>query len=203
VPKVEDAATVRQVAAWVDQAEAAAGIAAGTVLINCSLESAAGVFRAFEIATAHPRVQLLGFGMGDFLIDLGAQPDATDLEMVTSYARSHIAVVSRVAGLRRPVDSVWPFVEDLENLEKIARQARALGYSGKAAIHPKQIETINRIFAPTSAEISYARRVIEAAAEAEKRGSGSVIMGKDEMIDLANVRRAHDMLALAERLGIR
>jgi citrate lyase subunit beta/citryl-CoA lyase len=201
VPKVEDAATVRQVAAWIDEDEAAAGMPPGTVAINCSLESAASIFRVYEIATAHPRVQLLGFGVADYLVDLGIHPDLDQMDMATVYPRSQIVIACRVAGLRPPVDTVWPYVDDLANLERFARQARALGFMGKAAIHPKQVETINRVFTPSEAEIEYARKVIAAVDQAARTGAGAVILGKDEMVDLANVKRARDLLVLADRLG--
>lgn len=203
VPKVEDAAAVRQVAAWIDEAEAVAGMPAGSVAINCTLESAAGVFRAYEIATAHPRVRLLGFGLADYLTDVGSEPGVEQLDLATVYARSQMVLASRVAGLNPPVDTVWASVDDLENLERFARQAKALGFFGKAAIHPKQVETINRVFTPGEAELTYARKVIATYDEAAKSGRGAVFLGKDEMIDVAHVKRAQNLLALAEGLASR
>ncbi len=159
VPKVEDAETVRQVAAWVEKTEAANGLPTGSVVLVCTIESAMGLFRAFDIATAHPRMIGLAYGATDFVRDVGVTPGPEGLE--TLYACSQLVFLSRVAGVRPPVDSVYRHLDDPMGLEKNARQARALGFFGKSVIHPKQVRIVNTVFTPSEEEIAHARRIVE------------------------------------------
>ncbi len=199
LPKVEDAATVRHIAGWVAKAEIANGVPVGLVAFICIVESAAGVFRAYEIASAHPRVIALGYGAADFVRDVGIIPGDDGNEML--YTLSHLVLVSRVAGIRPPVDSVYRFLDDAAGLEKSARQARALGMFGKSAIHPKQVPIINAAFSPTQEEIADARKLVALAQDAEAQGSGVVQNSSGEFVDIAVVRRAQGILSLAENLA--
>ena len=198
VPKVEDAETVRRVAAWVEKTEAANGLPTGSVVIVCTIESAAGLFRAYEIATAHPRVIGLAYGATDFVRDVGVTPGAEGLE--TLYACSQLVLISRVAGVRPPVDSVYRHLDDPTGLEKNARQARALGFFGKSVIHPKQVPIVNAVFTPSEEEIAHARMIVELARQAEAQGQGAVQNSSGEFIDVAVVRRAESILLLAGSL---
>lgn len=198
LPKIEDVATVRHIAGWVEKAEIANGVPVGSVAFICLIESAAGVFRAYEIASAHPRVIALGYGAADFARDVGLIPSAEGDE--TLYAQSHLVLVSRVAGIRAPVDSVYRFLDDAEGLEKSARRARSLGMFGKSTIHPKQVAIINSVFSPTAEEISDAQKIIALAQQAEASGKGAVQNASGEFVDVAVVRRAEGILALAKSL---
>jgi citrate lyase subunit beta/citryl-CoA lyase len=198
VPKVEEAETVRQVAAWVEKTEAANGLPTGSVVLICTIESALGVFRAYEIATAHPRVIGLAYGAADFVRDVGVMPGSEGLE--TLYACSQLVLLSRVAGIRPPVDSVYRHLDDPTGLEKTARQARALGFFGKSVIHPKQIPIVNAVFTPSEEEIAHARKIVELARQAEAQGKGAAQNSRGEFIDVAVVRRAEGILLLAESL---
>lgn len=198
VPKVEDAETVRQIAAWVEKTETANGLPIDSVVFICIIESAVGVFRAYEIATAHPRVMGLAYGAADFVRDVGITPGSDGLE--TLYACSQLVLLSRVAGVRPPVDSVYRHLDDPIGLEKNARQARALGFFGKSVIHPKQVPFVNAVFTPTEEEIADARKIIELAQQAEARGKGALQSSRGEFIDVAVVRRAESILLLAESL---
>ncbi|CAG0993463.1 (S)-citramalyl-CoA lyase [Anaerolineae bacterium] len=199
LPKVEDAGMVRQVSDWVEKAEGANGLPVGSVVFICTIESAVGVFRAYEIATAHPRVMALGFGAADLARDLGIIPGPEGHE--TLYALSQLVIASRVAGLRPPIDSVYRYLDDSTGLEKSARQAKALGLFGKSAIHPKQVPIINAVFTPTEAEIVDARKIVALAQETETQGKGAVQNSRGEFIDVAVVRRAQGILTLAESLA--
>ncbi|MBI5034305.1 MAG: CoA ester lyase [Chloroflexi bacterium] len=195
LPKIEDADEVRQVAAWVEQAEQANGVPLGSVVLICTIESALGLMHAFEIASAHPRVFALGFGAADFVSDAGITPGPEGLE--TLYALSQLVVVSRAAGIRPPIDAVYRYLDNPAGLEKTARQARALGFFGKSVIHPKQVEIVNAVFSPTEEEIEHARKIVELAQQAEMQGKGAVQNSSGEFIDVAVVRRAEGILALA------
>ncbi len=198
VPKVEDAETVRQVAAWVEKTEVANGLPTGSMVLVCTIESAAGLFRAYDIATAHPRVIGLAYGAADFVRDVGVTPGPEGLE--TLYACSQLVLISRVAGVRPPVDSVYRHLDDPTGLEKTARQAKALGFFGKSVIHPKQVPIVNVVFTPTEEEIARAREIVELAQQAEAQGKGALQNSNGEFIDVAIVRRAESILLLAESL---
>lgn len=197
IPKVEDAKTVVRVADWVERAEAAAGLPPESIVLIAVVETAVGVFRALDIATASPRMVAIGWGTADLTADLGLIHGPDRLE--TLYIRSHLVLVSRVADLWPPPDSAYRQREDLEGLERETRQSRALGFFGKSALHPRQVPIINKIFTPTSAEVAHAREVVAAA---EERRSGTISPLAEKSIDIGAVRRAQAILALVERLGL-
>lgn len=205
VPKTESAGDVRQLATWIAAAEREAGLPAGSVALIPIIESAKGVWHAEEIASAAPRVLALAFGAADFSRDLELRPGASGTE--TLHARSRLVLASRVAGVRPPIDSVLTRLDDDEALRMEATQARALGYFGKSAIHPRQLSAIHEAFTPTAGEIAHARAIVSAEDEAERAGSGATTTGAAggsgrEFVDVAVVRRAQQTLALARRLGV-
>ena len=199
LPKVEEPATVQQVAAWVAEAEGAQGLPAGEVPLICSLETARGVWNALEIAQADPRLFALTFGAVDFVRDLNLIPGPEELEML--YARSRLVLAARVAGVRAPVDSVYPRLQDDEGLERSTRQGRALGFFGRSAIHPRQIPIINTVYTPSEQEVASAREIVEAAAAAEAVGTGALRLPNGDFVDVPVVRRAEGLLRLADALA--
>ena len=205
LPKTESAGEVRQVAGWVAEAERGAGLPPGAVALVPIIESAKGAWRAADIAAADGRVLALAYGAADFVRDLGLRPAPGGAE--TLYARSRLVLASRVAGVRPPIDSVLTRLDDEEALRSEAQQARALGYFGKSAIHPRQLPVIHEAFTPTEEEVAHARAVVAAQERAERAGSGATTTeaaagGGREFVDVAVVRRAEETLALAGRLGV-
>jgi len=205
MPKTENSDEVRQLAVWITAAERAAGLPTGSVALIPIIESAKGVWYAEEIAAADPRVLALAFGAADFVRDLELRPSTEGAE--TLYARSRLVLASRVTRVRPPIDSVLTRLDDEKSLHAEAMQARALGYFGKSAIHPRQLPVIHEAFTPTESEIVHARAIVAAEEEAELTGSGATTTGSAEragreFVDIAVVRRAQQTLTLAERLGI-
>lgn len=200
VPKVEDASSVRRVAEWVSRAESAAGIPDRTIQLVLGLESAAGVWRAADIAAAHSRVVALNLGVADYSRDLNLRLESEDGRELL-YAKSHLVIASRVAGIAPPIDSVYTKIDDLEGLERETRGSRALGMFGKGAIHPRQIEIINQVFTPTEKDVAQATEIVEAAREAAARGSGAIKLPNGDFVDKPIVERAEAVLALAAKLG--
>ena len=133
IPKVESAADVEWVTAR----------APGKPII-CAIESARGVLAAQEIA-AVPGVRFLAMGGVDLQRDL----NTTGGNLQTLYARSHLVLASRAAGIEPPIDSVFPLLDDADGLRDQAQFARSLGFFGKSAIHPKQLPTLHEVFTPT------------------------------------------------------
>jgi citrate lyase subunit beta/citryl-CoA lyase len=123
------------------------------------VESVAGWFEALALARV-PRVHRLAFGSFDFMSDSGIQGDGAELDSV----RSHLVLVSRLAGLPPPVDGVSAAIDDAAQLEADVRRSRRYGFGAKLCIHPKQVAVVHTGFAPTAAEVAWARRVLDALA---------------------------------------
>ena len=151
------------------------------------VETAMGLRQAFEIAR-EPRVAALVLGAVDLGAEVGLEPRPDAQEIL--YARSKVAVDSAAAGLRGPFDVVHLDFGDSTGLEEQCRLARALGFRGKACIHPGQVETINRIFAPSAEEVEWARGIV-AAFEGQNEGVLSV---NGTMVDKPVVERARRVL---------
>jgi citrate lyase subunit beta/citryl-CoA lyase len=116
-----------------------------------------------------------------------------------SYPRSKMVVDARAAGLQWLVDGVFMNLQDLDALRTECQIARELGFVGKMAIHPSQVDVMQEVFSPSEAEVEYARGLLEAFAQAEASGLGAVRY-RGMMVDYANVRLAQRTLALVEAL---
>jgi citrate lyase subunit beta/citryl-CoA lyase len=193
-PKIDHADEIADLARDLDEREDAAGLERGSIRLVPSIESAQGLLEAHAIAASSERVVALLFGAEDFARDLGL-PTAREGEAAELvYARSAI-VVAAVAARRQAIDGIWPDVADNDGLRRDAVQARRLGFSGKSLIHPGQIETINDVFSPSAAEVSRARRVIDAFEEAQRKGLGAVALD-GTLLDQPIVERARRTLVL-------
>ena len=199
LPKMESVRAVRAVHRWLANAEIERGLTLGSIPLVCTVESAAGVWCAADLIEAHPRVVGLAFGAADFVRDIGVRVESED-GLETLYARSRLVLASRVAGVQPPIDSVYTQLSDDQGLERTTRQGRALGFFGRSAIHPRQVPIINNVYTPTSEEVARAREVVEAAQLAGDRGSGAIQLANGDFVDVAVVRRAQDVLRIADLL---
>ncbi|MEU6588799.1 CoA ester lyase [Streptomyces sp. NPDC046881] len=154
------------------------------------LESALGVEHAYAIATAHPALRGIALGETDLRADLGVRADAG-----LDWPRSRVIVAARAAGLAPPSQTVHPDIRDLDGLAASCAHGRALGFLGRAAIHPRQLPVIERAYLPTEAEVEHAETVIEAAAE----NAGAQALPDGRFIDAAVVATARRTLSLAGR----
>jgi citrate lyase subunit beta/citryl-CoA lyase len=171
----------------VEQIQAVAEGLEGATPILPIIETAQGVWRAEAIARA-PRVRLL-FGAIDLSIDLGISGEDEAL----LYARSHVVLVSRVAGIEAPVDGPTTSIDSVDRVRADAQRAKRLGFGGKLCIHPNQVAPVHESFGPTAEEVAWARRVIEAAAAS----SGSATSVDGEMVDRPVIVRAESILSRA------
>ncbi|MEC8091334.1 MAG: CoA ester lyase [Pseudomonadota bacterium] len=190
----EDPDHVREVADRVSQLEKEREIAPGTVRLVAMLESPAALLRAREIATASPRMAGLTLGMEDYATAMGTTPNA-DLLRPACYQITQAARAAGIAPLAVPA-SMANF-RDAEEMESAAGWARRIGAVGGYAVHPVQVEILNRVFAPSEEEIAWARRVTDAAAQAKQDGAG-VFMVDGRMVDLPIITRAR---AIIDRQG--
>jgi Citrate lyase beta subunit len=171
LPKVERPDDLRTADWLVSQLERERGLAAGSIDIIPILESGAGFAALDAIVRSGTRVRRLAFGAGDFTLDMGLTWTRDELELL--HHRSAIVLASRAAGLEPPIDTVWVSLKDQDGFRDSAMRARMLGFQGKLCIHPDQVAVTNAAFTPTEAEATKARRVIDAFAEAEAKGSSS------------------------------
>ncbi len=198
LPKAESAETIRTVDAMLTELERTRSLSQGSIAISPSLESAKGVWFAYEILSASPRIRSVTAGTaqdGDLQTDLGYVWTAEGNEVL--YIRSRILLAARSAGVEHVLDGSYANIRDPEGLRVCCEAARKLGYRGKSAIHPNQIETINRIFTPTAQELEYYRRVIEAFDAAVARGSAATTVD-GKLVDYAMAAMAKRVLAWAE-----
>jgi citrate lyase subunit beta/citryl-CoA lyase len=193
-PKVDHADEVASIARDLDQREDAAGMARGSVRVIASIESARGLLEAPAIAGSAERVIALIFGAEDFARDLSLPTEREAEAAELLYARSAV-VIAAVAARKHALDGIWPDVTDAEGLRRDALQGRRLGFTGKSLIHPDHIGPINEIFSPSTAELAYARRVVDAFDRAKANGDGAVALD-GKLLDPPIVERAQRTLLL-------
>jgi citrate lyase subunit beta/citryl-CoA lyase len=163
------------------------------------IETARGVLHASAIAAAKAPIPAVLFGAEDLTAQIGV-PRTVDGEEVL-FARSQVVLAATAAGAD-PIDAVFVTIGALDELQRDARRARALGFRGKMAIHPSQIGVINEVFSPSAAEVDRARRLVDAYDAAHARGE-AVLRLDNQMIDTPLVIRARRVLDLADTLASR
>jgi len=198
VPKAEDPAVISQVDGALTVLEMTTGKARGAITLIPLIESAVGVRLTYEMARASERVECVMFGggeQGDLVADLGVEwtPEGTGLMQ----ARSQVLLSSRAAGVPYPMEAVFMDFRNPEGLRVESELARTLGYVGKVAIHPSQIEVINDVFTPSPEVVEYQRKVLAAFEEAEAGGKASIAVD-GKMVDYAVARVARAILARAD-----
>jgi citrate lyase subunit beta / citryl-CoA lyase len=197
IPKCESAETVRQVDEKIRAIKNKEG-QTGDVFLMPIIESAAGVERAYDIATAATSVVAMAIGLEDYTADLGVQRTKEGRESL--YARNRLVVAAKAAGVQ-PIDSVFSDVGDMEGLLDNVITSKAMGFEGMGCIHPRQIAVIREGFSPTADEIEKAKKIVAAFSEARQKGLGVVAIGT-KMIDPPVVARAEKTITLAVRLGL-
>ncbi|MGI0086784.1 MAG: HpcH/HpaI aldolase/citrate lyase family protein [Nitrosotalea sp.] len=188
IPKVNNASEIKKIERALVNLEKKRKLK--PIEIMASIESTEGVVNAYSIASASKRVSSLIFGVFDLLNDLGIE--YTKQAEGAKYARAKIPVDARAAG-KYALDAIWQDLNDEDGFEQDCTVAKNLGYAGKTIIHPNQIQTTHRIFYPTSYEIKWARKVIDAYMSAKKKKRGATkVEGK--MIDEVHFKRAQTLL---------
>ncbi|MCB1444283.1 MAG: CoA ester lyase [Rhizobiaceae bacterium] len=184
------AARLRLAALILPKAETAADITRVADRCGCPVvalvETAVGLHRAVEIADASAR---LAFGSIDFAADLGMAHTRQSLLA----ARSALVMAARIAGQPAPLDGVTTAIKDDGMIADDCAHAVELGFSGKLLIHPAQIASARRGFAPSGTETAWAERVLAASA------GGAAVRVDGAMVDAPVIRRAEQILARAGR----
>jgi len=195
VPKCESAEQIHQVEAKIADIQ---GDKPRDIYFMPIIESALGVEKAYEIATASENVLALAIGLEDFTADLGVKRTATAGESL--YARTRLVNACKAAGIQ-PIDSVFSDVADMEALRENVQVSKSLGFEGMGCIHPRQIPVIHDSFAPEQVQIDKACKIIAAFKDAEEKGLGVISLGT-KMIDPPVVKRAETTVNLAVELGL-
>ena len=193
VGKASDRQAVKQVSQMLSDAETTAGLEPGSVKLLPWIETAMGVVNAYDICTASPRVMAVAFGAEDYTNDMAIERTEHGVEL--DYPRGAVGVAARAAGVLA-LDTPYVQLRDQDGLERDCQRAKSRGFGGKFAIHPEQVEIINRAFTPSPAQIAHARRVIDTFEEANRSGRGTASLD-GEVIDIPVVRRASKLLQLA------
>jgi malyl-CoA/(S)-citramalyl-CoA lyase len=219
IPKVGVAADVYAVDMLVTQIENAKG-RAKRLGFEVLIETALGMANVEAIAQSSPRLEAMSFGVADYAASTRARTTVIggvhkDSVVLTDpdesgrrqsfwtdpwhAAQTRMMVACRAYGLR-PIDGPFGDFSDADGYTAAANRAAVLGYEGKWAIHPSQIALANAVFTPSDAEVTKARRIVEAMAQAAREGKGAVSLD-GRLIDLASIRMAEALLAKAAAIG--
>ena len=196
VPKCESASQIHHVNDRIQQIGDRMGVQQQIWLMPI-IESALGVVKAYEIATAADNIVSLAIGLEDYTADLGTRRTVEGTE--SYYARCQLVVACKAAGIQA-IDSVFSDVDDMEGLRQTVLRSKALGYDGMGCIHPRQIRVIHENYAPDRDETEKAKKIVKAFDEAEAKGLGVVSLGS-KMIDPPVVKRAMKTIATAVKMG--
>ena len=200
LPKVESAEEVRVRSVMIGELERRRGIEAGTVRIAVAVETALGVVRGFEIASASPRIVTIQVGAEDLTQEMGVQASAGGRELW--YARSKILTDAYAAGVQ-PLGlvGVEPFTwREPEKAYDAAVNSRGLGYKGAQSIHPAPIPFLNRGFSVSREEAAFMGRALEAFEVGLEEGTASVSVD-GRMIDIASAERCRRVLARVDAIA--
>ncbi|HUN38537.1 MAG TPA: CoA ester lyase [Trebonia sp.] len=207
LPKVSSPAQV----AWLDlllgQVEQACGLPAGRTGIEAQIEDAAGLASVEAIASASPRLVALVFGPGDFMasvgmrsLDVGGHPAGYPYD-AHHYTLMRILVAARAAGLQA-IDGPYGRIRDTDGLRESAQSVAALGFDGKWVLHPGQVDIVNEVFSPSSADYQRAVAILDAYEQATSHDARGAVMLGEEMIDEASRKMALRVAALGQVAGL-
>ncbi|MGH7101482.1 MAG: HpcH/HpaI aldolase/citrate lyase family protein [Acetobacteraceae bacterium] len=199
LPKIESAEHLGLIAEIVDEIEVERKMTAGHTKLVAMLETPGSIFRADEIARAHPRLVAITVGAEDLALSVGMLPEAEGL----MFPKQQAIFAARAAGIL-PLGFLGTVADfaDLDAFRRTIRRSRGLGFTGAAVIHPSQIGILNEEFSPEPAEVERARRMLAAYASARAGGLGAIAF-EGRMIDVPVVRRAEALLARHEAIANR
>ncbi|HET56309.1 MAG TPA: citrate lyase ACP [Ignavibacteria bacterium] len=193
IPKVESAEQIIQVEEKVNELKKKHNIK-NEIYFMPIIESALGVIKSYDIASASKFNCALAVGLEDYTADIGVERTNEGRESI--FARSMIVNAAKAAKIQA-IDTVFSDVSDMEGLRNSVLEAKSIGFEGKGCIHPRQVKVVNETFLPTDLEIEKAKKIVIAFEEAEVKGLGVVSLGS-KMIDAPVVKRARRIVKLAE-----
>jgi citrate lyase subunit beta / citryl-CoA lyase len=201
IPKCYGPEDVLFVDRFLTQIEENMGYEIGRIKLEILIESADAVLHAEQIAKCTPRMGGLIFGLADFAGDIGAQELGAEQFFYYNYAKAKCITAARAAGLT-VVDGVTLAIRDLDACRRDAQMGLRMGFDGKWAIHPSQIDVIHEAYTPSPEEIARAKHIIDAYEQADMQGGLGAIIIDDQMIDAAILRVEWRKLAIAKKAGL-
>ena len=198
MPKTETAQDVIDMDHEITEIEKACGREVGSTKMLAAIESPLGITQANQIAMASNRLIGIALGAEDYVRNLKTERSPEGIELL--FARCSILQAARAAGIQA-FDTVYSNANNEEGFLAEAALIKQLGFDGKSLINPRQIELLHNLFAPTQKDVDQARRIIDAAEEAERNGLGVVSLN-GKMIDAPIIDRAKLVLERAKS-GIR
>jgi malyl-CoA/(S)-citramalyl-CoA lyase len=181
--------------------------------IEVLIETAQGVANAEDIACSSSRLEAMVFGVGDYTVEMQTQDIVfgrpnSDYSVLSEknqqgqrhphvndqwhFAMARIANACRANGLR-PIDGPFTDFSDREGFLSSAWRAKSLGFEGKWAIHPTQIDSANAVFSPSQSELDWAVRIVNLLEEVNSQGRGAVAEN-GVLIDMAHLKKANLIL---------
>jgi citrate lyase subunit beta/citryl-CoA lyase len=198
VGKMDNPEIVAEVARVLDRAESKAGVESGAIRLVPWIESAEAIVKAYDICKSSDRIVAVALGAEDFTNDMEIKRTDSDSEL--AFARGAISVAARAAGVLA-LDTPFFAFRDPVALKANSEMSRAIGFKGRFAIHPAQLDIINGVYSPSEDEMAQAQREIEAFEEAVAMGRGSTSLD-GKVIDVPVVKRAHALLDRAKAMGL-
>ncbi|WP_025266990.1 citrate (pro-3S)-lyase subunit beta [Bibersteinia trehalosi] len=198
MPKTETAQDVLDMDHAISEIEKNCGREIGSTKMLAAIESPLGITQANQIAFASKRLIGIALGAEDYVRNLKTERSPEGIELL--FARCSILQAARAAGIQA-FDTVYSDANNEDGFLKEAALIKQLGFDGKSLVNPRQIELLHNLFAPTQKDVDHARKVIEAANEAEQHGLGVVSLN-GKMIDAPIIERARLVLERAKS-GIR
>ncbi len=201
VPKCYGPEDILFVDRFLSQIEENMDFEPGRIKLEVLIESADAVLHAEQIAKCTTRVGGLIFGLVDFAGDIGAQELGGEQFFYYNYAKAKTIIAARAAGVT-VVDGVTLAIRDNEACRHDSQMGVRMGFDGKWAIHPAQIDIIHEVFTPTKDEIAHAKHIIDEYEKADVQGGLGAIVIDDQMIDAAVLRVEWKKLAIAQKAGL-
>jgi len=197
IPKVESPEHVQWVSQQIGAMERQNDWPSGAMRLLALIETARGVVNLKEIAGSDPRLDALMFGAEDLAGSIGAIRTREGWEVY--YARSAVVIHAAAFGLQA-IDTIYADLEDVDGLIAETRQALQMGYTGKLAIHPRQVAPITGVFTPSDESIAQAQRLMDAYTAHQASGAG-VFALDGKMVDMPMIRAAQRVIDLARAAG--
>jgi len=211
LPKVQNAEQIVALDLLLTQLERTNGLEVGRLGIEAQIENAMGLINIDAIASASPRIQSLIFGPADFMASInmkslvvGEQPPGYDTGDAYHYILMRILMAARAYDVQA-IDGPYLGIKDLEGFRRVAGRSAALGFDGKWALHPDQIQLANEMFSPRQEDYDHSEMILDAydwATSSAGGAKGAVMLG-DEMIDEASRKMALVVSAKGRAAGMK
>ena len=206
-PRSRRAAEVIALDLLLTQVEKTSGLPVGHIGIEAQIETARGLINVEEICAASPRLETIIFGPADFAASI-EMPVLTGGVQIPEYPGDHfhyvfskILMAGRANGLQ-VIDGPYLKVRELDALRDFAMRTKILGYDGKWALTPDQVDVLNEVYSPTQEQFDLAWEILDAYQRATEDDRKGAVMFGEEMIDEASRKMAVKFVVRGERAGL-